>query len=157
MTSMSLTPSQLRQIRETIETLSTIAEGNSTQCVTGTVSHGTALPEPARLERRQISPVTASVTVINNTPQRIATYTNAPNLLPLVSGGPPQPAQDAGTSSNSVRQRLASATGSRLQPATANHRDVSVTSASSRPSDNVGESKLRGYQSLKFKTVTVTL
>ena len=146
---MSLTPSQLRQIRETIETLSTIAEGNST--VTGTVSHGTALPEPARLERRQISPVTASVTEINNTPQRIATYTNAPNFLPLVTGGPPaQPAQDAGTASNSVRQRLASATGSRLQPATANHRDVSVTSASSRSSDNVGESKLRGYQSLKF-------
>ena len=39
---MSLTPNQLRQLRETIETLATIAEGNST--ATETVNHaGTAL------------------------------------------------------------------------------------------------------------------
>ena len=138
---MSLTPNQLRQLRETIETLATIAEGNST--ATETVNHaGTALLEP-RPESRQISPVTASVTVINNSPsnspQRIATYTNAPNSLPL-TGGPPQP-QDAGTAGRNwvPRQRLSSV----LQPATTSQRDASAASASSSSNhSNVGQSKL---------------
>jgi len=134
---MSLTPNQLRQLRETIETLATIVEGNST--ATETVNHaGTALLEP-RPESRQISPVTASVTVINNSPQRIATYTNAPNSLPL-TGGPSQP-QDAGTAGRNCvpRQRLSSA----LQPATTSQRDASAASASSSSNhSNVGQSKL---------------